>query len=44
VLNGYNAIQANDYELLGRLMDRHQAIECKIGASTRRIDAMVEAA
>jgi mevalonate kinase len=44
VLNGYNAIQANDYELLGKLMDRHQALERKMGASTKRIDAMVEAA
>jgi mevalonate kinase len=44
VLNGYNAIQTNDYELPGKLMDRHQAIERRIGASTKTIDAMVEAA
>jgi mevalonate kinase len=44
VMNGYNAIKMNDYQQLGRLMDRHQAIERRMGASTKRINAMIEAA
>jgi mevalonate kinase len=44
VMAGCNAIQANDYRRIGTLMDRHQEIERRMGASTKRIDAMIEAA
>lgn len=41
---GYKAIQNDDYELLGQLMNSHQENERKMGASTSRIDAMCEGA
>jgi mevalonate kinase len=44
VLNGHNAILARDYRKLGKLLDVHQELERKMGASTKRIDAMIEAA
>jgi mevalonate kinase len=44
VLNGFNAIKNKDFKLLGSLMDVHQALERRMGASTKRIDLMVEAA
>jgi mevalonate kinase len=44
VLNGYNAIKSKDFKLLGSLMDVHQGLERRMGASTKRIDRMVEAA
>jgi mevalonate kinase len=44
VLNGFNAIKNKDFKLLGSLMDVHQGLERRMGASTKRIDLMVEAA
>jgi mevalonate kinase len=44
VLDGYNAIRGNDFRKLGRLLDTHQSLERRMGASTPRIDAMIEAA
>jgi mevalonate kinase len=44
VLIGYNAVQTSNFKLLGQLMNKHQEIERKMGASTPRIDAMCEEA
>jgi mevalonate kinase len=44
VLNGYQAIKDKDFRQLGKLLDVHQGLERKMAASTKRIDAMVEAA
>jgi mevalonate kinase len=44
VLSGYQAIKDKDFRQLGKLLDFHQSLERKMGASTKRIDAMVEAA
>jgi mevalonate kinase len=44
VMAGCNAIQANDFRQIGKLMDYHWELERKMGASTPRIDAMIEAA
>jgi mevalonate kinase len=44
VLNGHNAIRANDFNQLGKLLDVHHSLEQRMGASTKRIDAMVEGA
>jgi mevalonate kinase len=44
VMSGCNAIQANDFRQIGKLMNHHQELERKMGASTPRIDAMIEAA
>lgn len=44
VVEGYEAILKEDDIKLGELMNKHQIVEKKMGASTRRIDAMCEAA
>jgi mevalonate kinase len=44
VMAGCNAIQVNDFNQIGKLMNQHQELERKMGASTPRIDAMIEAA
>jgi mevalonate kinase len=44
VMNGYEAIKQGNFRELGRLMNVHQTLERRMGASTKRIDAMIDAA
>jgi len=44
VLRGITAIRHNDMKLLGKLMNKHQAAEKAMGASTPKLDRMCKAA